>query len=456
MKDPLAPVPPMPRGIHNAYIFDVFNTVSWTAVLGAPMLLFFQHLHATATVLAIAGSLAPLLNILQIPAAPYVEKVGYRKFVVSGWTFRSLVPVGMAAIAFLPESFDRTTRIVLMLFLSLIFTALRGISLCGVLPWFTHIVPEARRGEYLSKDQTAIALSTIVSLCFYSLLLVGDHPWYSFGIVFLTSATGAFISLFFLRRVPDVPVEKIVPNPHPLPWREMLFYPPFFKYILYNVTVNVALGASNVFWVRYFRAFLHVSDSNTLLVACGNNAVMVLTLFSITPLIDRTGNKQVLTLSGVFLCCHYVGWCLVAAGLLPFNRMMLGWQIFTAGFGAALWNLANVRYVMGVVPAMGRPHFLALYSVASNVTLGIVPLLWGLVIDGLAHWRVAWGMWVWNCYSLLYGVMAATLVVALVLVQRLVEPETMTWEVFMRELLVKTPSRAVSRVISRLRLPGGG
>ena len=56
------PVPPMPRGIHNAYIFDVFNTISWTVVMGAPMLLYLQHLRATATILAIAASLAPLLS----------------------------------------------------------------------------------------------------------------------------------------------------------------------------------------------------------------------------------------------------------------------------------------------------------------------------------------------------------------------------------------------------------
>jgi len=36
------------------------------------------------------------------------------------------------------------------------------------------------------------------------------------------------------------------------------------------------------------------------------------------------------------------------------------------------------------------------------------------------------------------------------------EPAMMTWDVFMTELLVKTPSRAVSRLIGRLRGPGIG
>ena len=149
--------PPMPRGIHNVYIFDIFNTTSWSVVLGAPMLLFLQNLNATATVVAIAASLSPILNILQMPAARFVEQVGYRRFVLGGWTTRSFLVIGMTVVAFLPDSVDRTTRIVLMLFLSLIYNVLRGIASCGMLPWFTHIVPEGRRGEFLAKDQSAVA-----------------------------------------------------------------------------------------------------------------------------------------------------------------------------------------------------------------------------------------------------------------------------------------------------------
>jgi Na+/melibiose symporter-like transporter len=283
-----------------------------------------------------------------------------------------------------------------------------------MLPWFTHIVPERRRGEFLAKDQSAVAFSSIVSLLIFGFILLGGHAWYSFGIVFSISVAAAFTSLHFLRRVPDVPVEKIVQNVAPLPWKEMFFHPPFFKYIRYNVIINMALGASTAFWVRYFKAFLNITESNVLFIACGTNIVLVAALFLITPMIDRTGNKQVLTLSGILLTLHF----------------------------------------MGIVPVMGRSHFLALYSVASNLTLGIVPLIWGPVMDGLDHWHQAWGCWNWNSYSLLYAVLTLTMMTGVVVLQTLDEPKKMTWDVFMSELLVKTPSRAVSRLIGRLRGPG--
>jgi MFS family permease len=447
-----APIEPMPKDIHNVYIYEVFNTASWSVVLGAPMLLFFQHLNASATILAIAAGLSPVLNILQIPAAQFVEKVGYRRFVLSGWTTRSVIVIGMALVAFLPDHVDRATRIVLMLSLSFIYNAMRGISVCGFLPWFTLIVPESRRGEFLAKDQMSGAMAAIACLFIAGSLLHLD-AWYSFGTVFCISAASAFMSLNFLRRIPDVPVEKITVNPVPIPWRDMFFYPPFFHYVRYNVIINMSLGAAGVFWVRYFRSFLNVSESDILFIACFSNIVTALGLFLVGRLIDRAGNKPALTASGILFVCHFLGLAGFASGIIPFSKPALYILIFISGLAWALWNLANVRIVMGIVPHMGRPHFLALYSVASNLTVGLVPLLWGPVMDFLNRWHYAWGFWQWNSYSLFYCMLAFTIGIGLYMLRSVVEPITMTWDVFMTELLVKTPTRAISRLISRLRGP---
>jgi len=436
----VAPVEPMPSGIHNAYLFDVFNATSWSVILGAPMLLFLQHLHASATVIAVAASLSPILNILQIPSARFVERVGYRRFVLAGWTTRCFVIVAMAIVAFLPDSVDTATRIVLMLGLSLLFNILRGISSCGLLPWFTHIVPESRRGEFLARDQTGIALSGLMSLCLFGFLLSGDHRWYSFGILFSISALAGFVSLSFLRRIPDVPVQKIISNPMAPPWREMFF----------------ALGASGAFWVRFLHMKVGLSGSNVLFIACSTNVILLTALFLITPMIDRVGNKQVLTLSGICWALHFLGWGSVAAGAIPFCWTTIIVQAVTSGFGSALWTLANIRMVMGIVPVMGRPHFLALYTVASNLTIGTVPLIWGPILDYLEKWHVAWGIWNWNCYSLLYAALTFNMLIGLCVLQTLNEPKKMTWDVFISELLVKMPSRAISRVIGRLRGPSIG
>jgi MFS family permease len=443
----------MPPDIGNVYIYEAFNTASWNVVLGTPMLLFFQHLFATRTILAIAGGLAPLLNLLQIPAAYYVERVGYRRFVVGGWTLRSFIVVGMIGVTLLPESVDRATRMILMLGLAMVYNTLRGISSAGFLPWFTALVPASRRGEFLAKDQFSGGMAGIAALFICGLLL--EHgAWYSFGVVFALSAACAFASLFFLRRIPDVPVEKVASSSGTVPWKDILFYPPFFKYVRYITVVNMAMGVSSIFWIPFFLAPLKQSNATVVYVNCATTAVMAINLVVVGPLLDRTGNKPALTLSGLVYICHFTGWALVAAKIIPMNLLTLSVQTLTAGLAGALWNLANVRIVMGIVPHMGRPHFLALYSVAGNLALGLVPLAWGPMMDALAHWHLAWGMWDWNAFSLMYCLLAATVGVSLVLLRDVVEPVTMTWDVFLSELMVKTPSRAISRLIGRLRGPG--
>ena len=92
----------MPHGVGNAFAFQVFNTMSFTIVLSTPMLLYFKRLDASATVLGIVVALPNLLNILQIPAAQFVEKMGYRAFVLRGWLVRALFILAMAVVPLLP------------------------------------------------------------------------------------------------------------------------------------------------------------------------------------------------------------------------------------------------------------------------------------------------------------------------------------------------------------------
>jgi len=108
---------------------------------GSPMLLFFQHLNASATILAIAACLAPVLNILQ-SRRTVCRAVGYRRFVLTAGR-RAASSLLHALIAFLPIRWiappDRVDA-----GLSFVYNAMRGASVCGFLPWFTHLVHESR------------------------------------------------------------------------------------------------------------------------------------------------------------------------------------------------------------------------------------------------------------------------------------------------------------------------
>lgn len=84
---------------------------------------------------------------------------------------------------------------------------LRGISICALMPWFMHFVPEHKRGQFVAKDQAGLAGAGLFCLLFCSGLSSLVHSAFSFGFVFLLGAVAGFASLIFLRRIPDVPAE---------------------------------------------------------------------------------------------------------------------------------------------------------------------------------------------------------------------------------------------------------
>src|SRR3954465_3764744 len=104
------PVSRLPEGLHHAFWFALFNAFSFQIVLGSPMVLYAKSLEASATVLGIISGMMPLLVIFQIPAANYVDRVGYKRFVYAGWGARVSVIFVMALVPLTSGFLNPTTR----------------------------------------------------------------------------------------------------------------------------------------------------------------------------------------------------------------------------------------------------------------------------------------------------------------------------------------------------------
>src|SRR5438045_338581 len=144
-----------PPGMANAFSFATFNALSFQIILGSPMVLYARSLGASATVLGIITGMMPLLVIFQIPAANYIARVGYKKFVYAGWGTRVLFIFAIAIIPVL-SFLNSSTKLSLVLFLLFIFNLSRGISSAAWLPWISSLVPAQIRGKYLAADQAFI------------------------------------------------------------------------------------------------------------------------------------------------------------------------------------------------------------------------------------------------------------------------------------------------------------
>jgi len=192
--------------VGNAYAFQVFNTVSFTIVLSTPMILYFKKLGASATVLGIVLALPALPEHSADSGGAICRKDWLSGIRIARWATRCAFILGMAGVAMLPDKINALTRIALLLFLLFAFNVSRGISFCGFLPWITQWIPEEVRGRYISRDQMSASFAMLGTMFLATLYLRRPESKYSYGLLFFVGFLTAVISLWLLRRIPDVPV----------------------------------------------------------------------------------------------------------------------------------------------------------------------------------------------------------------------------------------------------------
>src|SRR6266571_2155643 len=192
-----------PPGLHQAFWFSGFNALSFQLVLSSPMVQYAKTLGASATVLGIIAGMMPLLVIFQIPAANYIERIGFKRFVYAGWGTRVAFIFAMALVPLTGGFLDAKNRLALMLALLFCFNLSRGISSCAWLPWITLLVPPSLRGKYLSRDAAVQSAGSFVTFLIAAACLAGQTRAWQFATLFAFSAVTGAVSLSFLKRIPD-------------------------------------------------------------------------------------------------------------------------------------------------------------------------------------------------------------------------------------------------------------
>ena len=431
-----------PPGLHNAFLFSTFNALSYQIVLNSPMILYAKTLGASATVLGIIAGMMPLLVIFQIPAANYIPRLGYKRFVYAGWGTRVLFIFAMALVPLTGFFLDEKNRLGLILMLLFCFNLSRGISSCAWLPWITVLVPSGLRGKYLARDAGVQNSGSFVTFLVAAACLTGQsRPW-QFCVLFAFSAVMGAVSLTFLKRIPDAQMpEESRTSKTRVPWLEMARHPPFAKLLLMLFGWSVAYGGMAAFTVDFLRTTAGLAEGRILLITSVAYLGGLSSLWFLGSRLDRLGSKPVLTFAFAAWFAVLAGWFSLAGGAWPMQLWLLLTLQFLMGLLAALVQMSNTRLAMAVIPVMGRTHFFAIYSVVNNVTLGLAPVAWGLLIDAIGARSPVWLGLSWNRFSVFFAAASLAHLLTLVLAQRLHEPEAASMEELLREILIQSPQR---------------
>jgi MFS family permease len=184
-----------------------------------------------------------------------------------------------------------------------------------------------------------------------------------------------------------------------------------------------------------------MSETKILLVTAVSFLGGLSSLWFLGSRLDRLGSKPVLTFCFVLWVTVLAGWVALAGQAVP-TKMELIWVLeLLMGLLAALVQMSNTRLAMAIIPVMGRNHFFAIYSVLGNVTLGLAPIGWGLLIDAVgSHAPFCCGLY-WNRYTVFFAATGLAYLLTLGLARRLQEPQAASMEELLREILIESPQR---------------
>jgi MFS family permease len=229
----------------------------------------------------------------------------------------------------------------------------------------------------------------------------------------------------------------------------MARYAPFRKLLRTVVAWSVASGGITAFTVAFLKTEAGLPEGKILLVSSTAFLGGLSSLWVLGGHLDRLGSKPVLGFSFAAWIAVLAGWGSLAGGIFPARLSVVLVLQFLMGLLGALVSLSNTRLAMAVIPVMGRNHFFAIYSVVSNVTLGLAPIAWGLMIDAVGGHSPVWLGLQWNRYTIFFAGAAVVFSIALLLARKLDEPQAASLEELLREILIQSPQRFWLRIWPR-------
>ncbi len=406
------------------------------------MVLYGKSLGASATVLGIISGMVHLLTVFQVPAASHVARVGFKRFVFTGWGIRVMFIGCMAVVPLFDRHLASSSLLALMLLLLFCFNLSRGISSAAWLPWITSLLPSEMRGRFLAREAAFVNGASFCAFVLVAFCLSSrPEPW-RFSVVFAFSSLMGAISLLFLKRIPDADAANHPSSgAGPVPWFALAAHPPFNKLLRVVFAWSVGYGGITTFAVALLKSEALMSERTILLVTATSYLGGWCSLWILGSRLDRLGSKPVLGVCFMTWIAILLGWVLISGRVLrPSMGLLLGLQ-FLMGLTAALVQMAHTRLAMLTIPVMGRSHFFALFTVVGSVVLGLSPILWGVFIDLLIPLHVRWHQFEWNRFSVFFSLLWIVFIIAIALARRLDEPQAGTMEDVFRDVLGQSSPR---------------
>lgn len=334
-------------------------------------------------VIGLLASLAPMSQMMQIPAILLIERVGLRKLLTV--FFAMLSRIALVGAAFVPFMSGGSKEIIFFI-LMVVFFVCGSIAGCSWSSWIKDIVPGESMGVYFARRLSlATMLGVLMTIAagfgIDSLTVAMGDASRAYGVIFLVAAITGIIGAKTLTHVPE---PRMPSRDAEAKWLASLLEPlkdPNFRRLLaFSASWSFTVIMSGAFMAVYMLERIGLPMSTVILLAVLSQVTNVYFFKVWGAISDRYSNKSVLRVSLPLF--------ILVILLYPFTTMperyflslpllvlihILG-GISTAGFNLCAGNIA-----LKLAPHGKATSYLGANAFCSGLAATIAPVLGGLL-----------------------------------------------------------------------------
>lgn len=378
------------REYYNSRTLFIFEGCAamgiFTITSGAFLSGYAKYLGATDTINGIIGAIPTLAGIVQVISPIVFEKINRRKIYVAflALLFRLL----LSSMILIPAVFTGTTQrvwsLAIIYFLAYVIASFINPPASN---WIASLTPESKRGRYFGKRESYInAFTAVLSITMGKILDTfreANNEYGGFIIVFIAVFILALINFTFLSTIKEPAVIKSdfkirLKDILTIPIRDKKYYKVIVLFVLWNISVQVALPYFSVYMVSGLK--MQYTFITILGILSSVSVIIMVRIWG--KIADKKSwvftTKVAIGLLGVV---HFFWFFMTKSSMsyiAPFLFVLAG--ISWAGIGISLFN---IQFVFS--PEKGRTMYIGFTAALAGVIGFISTLVGSFIVSRLEN-----------------------------------------------------------------------
>jgi MFS family permease len=360
----------------------VFSNLYGNLTGGVFLVGYMLTLRASEIQIGLLSALPLVANVAQLFTTYLLELVGRRR-PLALWGGASARLIWLVLIAATCSSLARERLVLLSLVivaLSQIGTAINNLAWIS---WMADLVREEIRGRYFSLRNSILSgtalLATLCGGYFLDAWKVRrpHDELAGFRILFSIAVVCGVVGLLVQSRIFEPPLHE---GRDSQPFRQRLLLPlrdvNFRRLLVFILAWNVGVYLSGPFFAVYMLKHLKLSYVTVTSYTMVSSVADLLSVRLWGYLSDRTSNKTVLFLCGLFVALIPFGWLFASSTTLWFIALLhLQGGLFWSGI-----HLCTANLVLKITPAAHRSLYYATFNTVAGLVAIIMPVVGGAIL----------------------------------------------------------------------------